>query len=264
MHVGAPAGFDGGGGVAALCAHARDEQRHGGRQGPHALDLGGVGRAHHQAQLPIEVPVALRELRDVFKQTRLAVHRGQALVLKIVAAGVGGAAEQKRAFAVALQIGLHRIETHVGRERDGVGAKALKGLDGVLLGGRADVAALGVQDDRHMGCHAAHVGHQTLQLLFGAVRGEVGDLGFEGHGQVGRGVDDGGAKVEDLAGVALPMARKFGGFWVQAHAEQGGVLALGALEHVKKGHAPILEGLPCVPCQPCPNSPRASFGHFWL
>jgi hypothetical protein len=84
---------------------------------------------------------------------------------------------------------------------------------------------------------------QTLQLIFGAMGREIRDLGFEGHGQIGRGVDDGGAKVEDLAGVALPMARKFGGFWVQAHAEQGGVLALGALEHVKKGHAPILEGL---------------------
>ena len=204
------------------------------------------------------------ELRDVFKQTRLAVHRGQALVLKIVTAGVGGAAEQKRALAVALQIGLHRIETHVGRERDGIGAKALKGFDGVLLGGRTDIATLGVQDDRHMGCHAAHVGHQTLQLLFGAVRGEVGDLGLEGHGQVGRGVDDGGAKVEDLAGVALPVAREFGGFRVKAHAQEGRVLALGALEHVKKGHGAILEGLPCVPCQPCPHSPRDNFGPYWL
>jgi hypothetical protein len=39
------------------------------------------------------------------------------------------------------------------------------------------------------------------------------------------------------------MAREFGGLWVQAHAEQGSVLALGALKHVNKGHAPILEGL---------------------
>jgi hypothetical protein len=39
----------------------------------------------------------------------------------------------------------------MGRQRDGVGLVALEGFAGVLLGGGADVAALGVQDDRHAG-----------------------------------------------------------------------------------------------------------------
>jgi hypothetical protein len=43
--LGVPAGFDGGGRIAALRAHARNEQGHGGRNLAHALDLGRVGGA---------------------------------------------------------------------------------------------------------------------------------------------------------------------------------------------------------------------------
>ena len=74
----------------------------------------------------------------------------QALVLQVVAARVGGAAQQEGALARVLQVGLHRIEAHEGRQRDGVRAVALEGLARVLFGGRADVAALGVQDHRHV------------------------------------------------------------------------------------------------------------------
>jgi hypothetical protein len=101
-----------------------------------------------------------------------------------LAAGVGGAAQQEQALAVVGQVGLDRVEAHEGRQRDRVGAVALEGLARVLLGGAADVAALGVQDHRHRRRHAADVLHQPLELVFGAVRGEVGDLRLEGAHQV--------------------------------------------------------------------------------
>ena len=153
----------------------------------------------------------MRQAGHVFIQQRLAFHRRQTLVLQIVTAGVGGAAQQKSAFAFVLEVRRHRVPAHEGREGDRVGAVALKSFDGVLLGGAADVAALGVQDDGHLRRHAAHVFHQALELAFGAVRGKVGNLRLEGDHQVGRGIHDGGAKIVNLVGVAFEFAGKLGG-----------------------------------------------------
>ena len=47
----------------------------------------------HEAELAIEVPGPLREARNVLVQQRRAFDAGQALVLQIVAAGVGRAAQ---------------------------------------------------------------------------------------------------------------------------------------------------------------------------
>ena len=96
---------------------------------------------------------------------------------------------------------------------------ALKRLNRILLGRAAYVAALGVQNDGHLRCHAAHVFHQPLKLAFGTVRGKVGNLGFEGHHQVGRGVHDRGAKIVNLVGVAFEFSRKLGGLRVQPDAQ---------------------------------------------
>jgi hypothetical protein len=89
---------------------------------------------------------------------------------------------------------------------------------------------------RHMGGHAAHVLHQAFELAFGAVRGKVGNLRLVTADQIGGGVDDAGAKVVDLVGVALQACWKFGGLRVQAHTQQGAVLALGGAQHVKEVH----------------------------
>lgn len=172
----------------------------------------------------------------MLEQVGLARQVGQALRLQVVAAGVGGAAQQEGALALVLQVGRDGVEAHEGRQGDGVGAVALEGFLGVLLGGGADVAALGVQDDGHMGRDGAHVGHELFQLLFGAVGREVGDLGLEGVHQIGRGLDDGGAEFVDFACIAAHGRRKAAGFGVQAHAQHGLVLGGGIAQHVEKGH----------------------------
>ena len=175
---------------------------------------------------------------------RLAFDAGQALVLQVVATGVGGTAQQKSALAMVFQVGLHRIEAHEGRERDRIGPIALEGFNGVLLRGAADVTSLGVQDHGHLRGGAAHVRHEPLQLLFSAVRSEVRNLRLEGDGGVGRGLDDGSAEVVDAGGVALEVSGETGGVRVQAHAQQGTVHALGVAQHVEKGHGAILVGAP--------------------
>ncbi len=91
-----------------------------------------------------------------------------------------------------------------------------------------------------MGRGAAHVFHQLFQLVFGAVRGEVGDLRLEGDHQVGGGVDDGGAEVVDLAGVTLQAGRETRGFGVQPHAQHGAVAPLRLLQHLDEGHETLL------------------------
>ena len=77
---------------------------------------------------------------------------------------------------------------------------------------------------------AAHVCHEFFQLIFCAVRCEISNLGFEGNGQVGRGIDNLRAKIIDLAGVTLHASRKLVGFWVKAHTQQRAILALSALQ----------------------------------
>ena len=107
-----------------------------------------------------------------------------------------------------LQIRLHRIKAHERRERDGICAIALKGFNRILLGCGADIAALGIQNDRHQRRDAAHMLHQALQLPLGAMRGKVGNLGFERNYGIRRRVHNGRAEVINLVGIALQSARK--------------------------------------------------------
>lgn len=77
-----------------------------------------------------------------------------------------------------------------------------------------------------------HVLHQAFELVFCSVGGKVGDLGLEGTGQVGRGIDDGSAEIVDLARIALERGGKAGGLGVQAHAQHGVVLCGCVAQHV--------------------------------
>ena len=88
--------------------------------------------------------------------------------------------------------------------------------------------------------------HQALELAFGAVGGEIGDLRLEGRDQIGRGIDDGRAEVVDLVRIALQPARKALGLRVQADAQHGAVLALGGGQHLEEGHAGIVGSGACA------------------
>ena len=207
----APPGAHRGLGIAALCAHAGHQQRQTRRQLAHARQFIRESRSHHQAQLPVAVPLAVREPCHALVQ-QLAV--GQALALQVGASGVGGAAEQKCALAGPPNKRLDRVPTHKGRERHRVSIKAVKRLARVLLGGAADVAPLGVQNHRNAGRHATNMRDQALQLRLGPLRREVGDLRFECNDEVCSGVHDCRAKVKDARGVGHHALREAAGLRV--------------------------------------------------
>ena len=71
------------------------------------------------------------------------------------------------------------------------------------MSGGADVAALGVENERDVRVMLAQVGAHRFELRLGAQRGKIGDLRLEGAGQVGRGVNDRLAKRKN--GVRLVL-----------------------------------------------------------
>ena len=192
----------------------------------HAGDLGRIGGTDDQAELAAAVPGARGEAGDVVRR-RARRTRGAA---SCRSAPPGLEVRQSRisALAVVAQVGLDRIEAEQRRQRHRVGPVAHEDLARVLLGGRADVAALGVEDHRHVGRDVVDVGDQALELRFGAVRREVGDLRLEGETRSWVAIDDRGAEVEDARRVAAPRAGKARRLGVEADAEQRSVGALGA------------------------------------
>ena len=125
---------------------------------------------------------------------------------------------------------------HVRVQGDRIGLKALEGLARVLLGGRADVAALGVENHRDAGMPLVNVGDQRLQFILGAVRREVRDLRLEGAHQIRGGIDDRAAEGEDRVGACAHCSRQPCGIGVEPHAQQRiGATPRGA-EHRGKGH----------------------------
>ena len=66
-----------------------------GSQHAHTFDFRRVGGAHHQAQLPVQVPGTLRELGDMLVQQRRSGYIGQATRLQVVPTWIGGAAQQE-------------------------------------------------------------------------------------------------------------------------------------------------------------------------
>ncbi len=162
------------------------------------------GGADHQAELAAAVPRPRRQPGDVLEEH--ARRRPARCACRSLPPGLEVRHSRIRPLSCVAQVGLDRVEAHEGRQRHRVGLVALEGLARVLLGGGADVAALGVQDHRHAGCDAVDVLDQPLELVFGALRGEVGDLRLEGADQVLGRIDDGGAEIEDARGVAAPVA----------------------------------------------------------
>jgi hypothetical protein len=96
-----------------------------------------------------------------------------------------------------------------------------------LLGGRANVAPLGIEDNRDAGVFCVNVGNQRLELIFGTAGGEVGDLRLESADQISGRVDDGGTEFDNLVIAALEVGGKFGRIRIKADAEQGVVFLPG-------------------------------------
>ena len=200
--AGLHAGFD----VAALCADARNEQRHGLRPACARPPVrpGRSRRPPVPADRCVFQSVAARRAHLLI-QRRCRRRRASAgrrrpglLVRQSRNAPRSGIGEKR----------LERIAAHVGRQRDRIGLIALEGLARVVLGSRADVAALGIQDHRDLRMRATDVLDQALELRLGARRREVRDLRLEGADQVGGGVHDLAAEAEDRIVTGVQVLRE--------------------------------------------------------
>ena len=147
-------------------------------------------------------------------------------VLKVLGAGVGGAAQDKDALALlgaVRQIGADRVKAHIGGQRDDVGLKvAGKVRFGVHLGGFGNVAALDVGNDRQAGgaCKLQRfgVGAHAVQTE-GFI---VGDLHLVAAGHALGGVDQGTVECDHilprrLGGVGRGQVADLG---IQTHADR--------------------------------------------
>ena len=150
-------------------------------------------------------------------------------------------AQEHAATVVVIQKRLRGILAHVGIQRHRIGAEALERLAGVLLRGAADVAALGVQDHRHIRVFRIDMRNQALQCSFAmVVRGEIRNLRFERTGVLRGGIDNVATKREKRVVVIHKAIREFGRIRVKAHADQGvGLLPTGA-QFLDKGHGGLL------------------------
>ena len=97
---------------------------------------------------------------------------------------------------------------------------ALECFDGVALGGVADVAALGIQNHRHVRVGAMDVVDRALELVFRFVRRVVRELRLVGAHEVRRGVDDRLVELEDRRGSAAIDARHALDLRVEPHADE--------------------------------------------
>jgi hypothetical protein len=134
--------------------------------------------------------------------------------------GIGGAAQHDQAPIRELQVGLDRIEAHVGVDGQRIGGVALEGLPGVLLGGRPDIATLGIQHHRHRRVPSVDVGNQVLQLVLGMGCREVGDLRLECTGQIRSGIHDALAEGKDCVRAFSQMRGKSSHVGIEPDAQE--------------------------------------------
>ena len=80
------------------------------------------------------------------------------------------------------------------------------------------------------------VGDQGFELVFGALRSEVGDLWLEAADEVGGGVDKRLAKYEDGGRFPMEVGWELRGIRIKTDAEQGIVLLPGGSEGLGEGH----------------------------
>jgi len=77
---------------------------------------------------------------------------------------------------------------------------------------------------------AAHMLHQALELLLGAVRSKVSDLRLECDHAIGSGIDDGSAKIINLVASAFEQVWKAARLGIEAHTEHGVIGVLRRLQ----------------------------------
>ena len=163
------------------------------------LGLGGSDDVHHV----VGVAPLLGGLEDALEE---AFARGAVFhELEVEGAFVGGECEEDDPLAIVCGEGDYGIFAHIGSDGESVEVEVAVGRKegfGVLLGGVADVATLGVGYKESFLIERVEVADGELKLTeaFDAHRFVEGEVGLVGYGVVDGSVDDGFVEEEDAVG----------------------------------------------------------------
>ena len=153
-------------------ADTRYQQRHIAHHAPHIGNHLRHGRADHQTDVFIAVPLLRRELGDAQVQ-RFAINH---LLLQIGAAGVRRAAQQDHALVGVFCERRDRIAAKIRINCYRIGAIAFKRFYCVEVGRAAHIATLGVENHWHLRIAVVDVINGRRELIFsrdGRVMGEL-------------------------------------------------------------------------------------------
>jgi hypothetical protein len=143
---------------ATLGSDTGNQQRQIPHNGPYCGQLCGVGGAHYQSTGPHRGPPLGDQLGNMGVQRPTVDQQ----VLQIGSTGVRRAAQEERAFVGPFQERCHGVGPQIGVHGHGIGAVSVKGLTCVHVRRRADVAALGIEDQEDMGCRVTYVFTEPL------------------------------------------------------------------------------------------------------
>jgi len=155
-----------------------------------------IGGSDDQHEIAVVIPIP----RRTFGHAPIQRQAVDVEILKILGAGIGGAAEQDGAAIRAREKRQHRILAHVGVHGDGIGAVALEGFARIGLGGIADVAALAVENHQGGRRPFADVADACREFLLRAERAVERDLRLVSGGEIGGRVHDAAIELIDAHG----------------------------------------------------------------
>ncbi len=140
--------------------------------------------------------------------------------MKVFGSRIRSAAQQNCAAIRACQKRQHRVPAHVGVDRHGIGAVAIKRFVRIGIGRVADVVAFGVENHEGVRRAFTNVANACGEFGLGAHRAEERNLRLVGCHDVEGRIDDAAVERVERLGSAGQVLRQSGPIWIQADTGQ--------------------------------------------
>ncbi len=187
-------------GAAALRPDTGDEQEIVRTEAPDLAQSVGLGRTYHEHHV-----VRSGNLHHPFHHG--PVERPAVLLRELERGGgvIGRQSEDDSPFALVFEEGQDAVLAHVGIEGHGIEVHGLEECLCIHLGRAADVAALGVRDDEHLGIFGSDELHGGIECLHAvhSIAFVEGEIGLVRHAVGSRRLDD--HLVEGQYGTGLAL-----------------------------------------------------------
>lgn len=204
--------------AAALGSNAGNQQEVFGGDAAHVGEEFALRGTHDKHQLVVGGP-GLGDAQHLLKEAFALCVGSELEVLRPL---VRGQSQHDDPVSLVVEERFHAIFSHVGSHRYGVDVEMLEEAACIHLRGIAYVAAFGVGDDELVGIVFLDVTDGFLKGFppFEAEALIEGEVGFVGHTQVGRGVDDGFVEGEDGVFFLQEMLRYLLDVGIETYAEK--------------------------------------------